>query len=67
MSMNGKMQLVLYGCKKRLSDFRFSVVIHGHGIDISDLLVKSPFTCANLTNFFKQVIKIGFIEERTIF
>ena len=65
--MNSKMKLVLHCREEGLRRIRVSVVVHGSGIDIGDLLVKPPFAGPNLPDLSQQVVKVLLTEETTVF
>ena len=56
-------QLVLHGGEELLGHRRVRAVIHRQGVDVRDLLVKSPFAGPNLPDALQQFVEVILSED----
>ncbi len=66
MAMDRKVQFILHLCKKILGGRSILVVIHTGSINIGYLLIKLPFTQANLPDFFQKPFEVILAKESAI-
>ena len=62
-TMNRVMKLVLDGREETAGNVRMNVIVGSRCEQIRHLLVGLPFTCTDLSDFFKKLVEVRLIEK----
>jgi len=66
-AVDGKVELVLDSGEKSLRRFSLCAVIHRGGVNVGNLLIEATLAGADFADFRKQVVKVGLVEDGTVF